>query len=511
MAEQSAGEFAAATGTTRENLLRIMRTNAFAVIVGLPVQLLLLPVVLHDLDLRRFGLWSTLAALLSIAGLAEAGLPTEVARRIADARGRGQPEEAVVALRKALAIMTAAGTGLVVLALLLSGPVVDLVFPDSHPSERTTLRELLVATTALLAVSLVGGTWTAALNGLQRTDVGAFTGVIGIVAAAVATVLGLHAGLGLWALLLASAVRTTVTLSAPAVFLWKLGPGFRPQLNRFSRGEVWSLLSGSGLLMVAALANIFDYQFDKVVLSRYSGAQVAGHYQIGSTLSLEARALALIPAGVLLAGAAELRWHDSERLRRLLNTATSATACVAGVALGGVMGFAHPFLNLWLGSGFSESARATVALAGALLISTSTATWYFYAAGSGRQRVIAASASGNLSCNVTCALVLTPRIGLDGALIGSFAGHVVGAVLMYVGVQRKDPVLRLGLVLRPLLLTTAAAALPLVVVGDDLRSWLSLTLAASGWAIALAAAMVMLRAAPVQLHLARGRPQLRWR
>jgi O-antigen/teichoic acid export membrane protein len=488
-----------------------MRSNALAVVVGLPVQLLLLPVVLDDLDLRRFGQWSTLAALLSIVGLAEAGLPTEVARRIADARGRGIPEDGTTALRKSLAVVAVAGLGVLVLSVALSGPVVDIVFPGTQGNERTTLRELLVATTALLAVSLIGGTWTAALNGLQRTDVGAISGLVGIVASAAATVIGLDAGWGLWALLLASAVRTVVALSVPAGFLWRLGDAFRPRLARFSRAEAWSLLSGSGLLMVAALANVFDYQFDKLVLSRYSGAQIAGHYQIGTTLSLEARALALVPAGVLLAGAAELRWHGSERLNRLLTTATSATACLAAVTLGGVMAFAKPFLAVWLGDGYSESARATVALAGALLISTSTATWYFYAAGTGRQRVIAVSAGGNLACNVTCALVLTPRIGLDGALIGSFAGHLVGAVLMYRGVQRSDPVLRLGLVLRPLAVIAGAVALPLLLGAGELRSWVTLAAAAAGWVLVVACLLVLVKAAPVTVSRVGIRPRLIWR
>jgi O-antigen/teichoic acid export membrane protein len=509
--EESVGEYASSIGTNRRNLLRIMRSNAFAVVVGLPVQLLLLPIVLDDLDLRRFGQWSTLAALLSIVGLAEAGLPTEVTRRIADALGRGVPEQGTADLRKALAVVGVAGLGVFLLSVPLSSPVVELVFPGTSAGERNTLRGLLVATTALLALSLLAGTWVAALNGLQRTDVGAVAGMVAIVASAVATLLGLWLGWGLWALLLASGVRSLVALSAPAVFLWRMGDAFRPRFARFSRPEAWSLLSGSGLLMVAALANVFDYQFDKLVLSRYSGAQVAGHYQIGTTLSLEARALALVPAGVLLAGAAELRSQASERLRRLLATATSATACVAGIALGGLMSFARPFLTLWLGDGYSESVRATVALAGALLISTSTATWYFYAAGTSRQRVIAVSATGNLACNVTCALLLTPRIGLDGALIGSFAGHLVGAVLMYVGVQRSDPVLRIGLVLRPLLVIAVAVAVPLWLVRDSLHSWLALAVAATSWVVVVCLALVVVRATPVTLGRTGRKPRLIWR
>ena len=128
----------------------------------------------------------------------------------------------------------------------------------------------------------------------------------------------------------------------------------------------------------------------------------------------------------MLAGTAELYRSDPHRLRRLETLADSSVQAIAAIMAGGLVLFAVPFVETWLGPGYGDAALCVQVLALAALINAWSAPWTYYAIGRGRYSYVLISAGVTLAVNAAATIILTSRIGLNGALIGSLAGSAAG-------------------------------------------------------------------------------------
>ena len=149
-------------------------------------------------------------------------------------------------------------------------------------------------------------------------------------------------------------------------------------------------------------------------------------FQIGAGLVQSSRGLVLVPLAVMLAGTAELYRSDPHRLRRLETLADSSVQAIAAITAGGLVLFAVPFVETWLGPGYGDAALCVQVLALAALINAWSAPWTYYAIGRGRYSYVLISAGVTLAVNAAATIILTSRIGLNGALIGSLAGSAAG-------------------------------------------------------------------------------------
>ncbi len=85
-------------GTNRRNVLRVLRTGTLVSALSVPITLIIIPFILRSVSLEGFGEWTTISAVLSVAALAEIGIPTEVARRVA----AGEAQSDFTAARRAV-------------------------------------------------------------------------------------------------------------------------------------------------------------------------------------------------------------------------------------------------------------------------------------------------------------------------------------------------------------------------------------------------------------------------
>src|SRR5437588_1817650 len=76
-------------GTSRFTLARTFRSSAVSVATTYITSLAVLPVVLRHLGAARYGVWATVASVLAVGGLADAGIRTEIVRRVSSAHGEG--------------------------------------------------------------------------------------------------------------------------------------------------------------------------------------------------------------------------------------------------------------------------------------------------------------------------------------------------------------------------------------------------------------------------------------
>jgi len=294
----------------------------------------------------------TLAGVLAIGQLAEAGVSTEIARRVATAHGHGDSEGMRRSVRQGTTVLVGIAGLLEITGVVVAHPVVNLVFTKSPASQREQLVWVLIGLTTLVAIGLVGNGYFGILTGLQRTDYQNWSGIASLLVSAGVTVGGIALGFGIWALLLAAYVQLLVGWIGPAIGLRRVVPDMRFRLTKVSPNVVLGFIGMPAMIVFASASTLFDMQFDKLVLTRTVGPSPSAMFQIGAQVVLSAKTVALIPLAILLAGTAELYRTNPGRLRRLEKLAGSTAQAIAAVTAGGFLIFSSSFVRVWLGPGY---------------------------------------------------------------------------------------------------------------------------------------------------------------
>lgn len=482
------------TGSSKETVIRALTRGGLEYVVRLGLGFVMVPLVLGHVGPEQFGVWAVVSSVLTIGGLADLGIRTEITRRVASAWGSGDRRAAVRAAHEGTAILAVTGIAVALAGVVLAPDVARWSFPRGVAGiSQSEIVALLRASAFLVGFGLVADGYFSALRGVQRSDLESLCRVLGEVAGSLVTILWVLAGGGLWAVLTGLAVQLAVDYGARFVALRKVVPELGLRLAGPRGLRIW--VAAVGLLTISQVADVIDTQWDKLVLSRYVGSAAAAAYNVGTTLPMQAKVLVVIPLVPLLTAAAEMARPDGPRFRAMYDALGSASYTLAGIALGAVAVFGPAFLNLWIGEGRLPGAGLAAELSVvAVSLNILTGPLTMLVVGLGRARLSATSAASNLVVNGVGSVLLTIHIGFRGALYGSILGNLVGLVVLVVGARRAAllnvPPLRCGL---------AAGAISLVawVAGVGRSSgWGSLVVGATAF-LAVQVVVVLLVAGPV--------------
>ncbi len=468
-------------GTSGATLRRAVMTGGGAAVVTAVANLAVVPTLLDRVGTADYGAWATISSVLAVGGLADAGLRSEIVRRVGDAHGRRSDDDIARAVQEGVTLLCLGAVVVAGVGIVLAPTLRGLAFPEGLAAHGPGELDLLIrATFLLLGVSIVGaGAW-AALPGLQRGDLIARAEVGALLSGLLVTLLGATAGWGLWALLAGSttqiAFRTLVNLMA----MHRVLPEVRVRLVAVDRSSAGGFLTLSWLAMLAQVSDVVDAQWDKIVLSRYAGPDAVASFQIGTLLVLQAKVLAVLPLAPLLAAVAELRTRPGTDLLRWAQTLTRTSGVVAAVAFGGLAAFGPALCRLWLDEGAGRSGAVARIFSLAIAFNVLAAPIALRAFGDGRHRIAALGATVNIVVNGVMSLVLTMHFGLVGALWGSVAGNAVGSVVLVVLVRRAGGQSWPVPAWRALSIGAAATGVAVVLGSDTIRTWPELTV----WGVA---------------------------
>ncbi|MFL6134150.1 MAG: lipopolysaccharide biosynthesis protein, partial [Nocardioidaceae bacterium] len=156
---------------------------------------LLTPFILHSVGETSFGIWVLANVLVSYGALLDLGMGSAIVKYVADARARGDADEA----HELLATATRAYAGLALVAVA-AGPLLSTVAGKAIAVDQAaepTARAVLLLVTLTFAINLAATPVTATLRGLQRYDITNALTVVSALTTAILTVLVLQAGAGL--------------------------------------------------------------------------------------------------------------------------------------------------------------------------------------------------------------------------------------------------------------------------------------------------------------------------
>lgn len=491
-------------GTSRRTLALNLRSAGVATAIQYVSYLAVAPVVFATAGEATFGVWATVSSILAIGALADAGLRLELARRVADAVGAGDPDRMRRTVHEGTTVLAWVAGAVLVVGCLAAPLIRAFAFPGGIVGLSAAEADLLLrATFVLLAVSLLTDGYFAVLRGIQRADVETNSRSVGLLVGAAISIVGLELGWGIWALLAGAASMDVVGIVVQAFGARRLVPEIPFRVVSL-RDTAWRHLLGfSSLALLSQLSDVVDSQWDKIMLSRYVGSNAVAGFQIGTTIVLQGKALALLPVAPLLVAIAELRVHDRERLGGLIRMLSSATFAMGALALSGVVVFAPAFFRVWLGQDLSTAVTAARLFAVAIALNLLAAPLAYRALAEGRHRLTAISATSNIVVNLVASFVLTLAIGFKGPLYGSIVGNAVGTVALVVLMRRHVGVRELFSAWRAVVVGCLAAAVGVLAGAESLDSWLTLGVGVTAFVVVFAPILCWVEHVPVRELLRR--------
>lgn len=415
--------------------------------------------------LEGLGLWSLALAFTGYAALFDAGLSSGFARHIAARHAVGDRRglSAVVAI--GVAFYTVCGLAVVAVAAPLVGPAVAWFSEDA--ARHAELRSLFLGALWIFAAQQVIAPFSAVPVGLQRMGVANAMGFATGLVKLAATVGFLRGGHGVLGLLYAHAVVALAqALIAVPVAFW-LAPGLRPGPGALDRAVFRELFGFGWRSQVARLANLINFQTDRVVLAMVSrDVALVGAYRLGEDLASKLRQGPAMLVTALTPAAADLDARDqTETLRRMCVVSTKYMA-VAAVPLSLYsMAAAGPLLRAWMGdlAGIGTAAWVLRLLALGYLANLLAGPAMSVALGMGRAELAMRAGLVSAGVNIALTVALVVPFGVYGVAAATSLGMIV-STLWFAGVVSRIFDVRPRAFARDTILWPVAASLPGVVL-----------------------------------------------
>jgi O-antigen/teichoic acid export membrane protein len=361
------------------------------------VWLLFTPMILRGLGPQGFGVWALFFALTGQLAALDFGLVQGTLRHVAAARERGDHEEAGAFATLALLGYFVLGLLWVAVLALLAGPI--LAWLRIPTANGITLA--LTAQQALGIPFVLRHGW--GLRGL-------------VINVGIAWMLGLILGL---------------------ILLPMTAPGFRWAGPARSLRHLREALKFGGPMQLTSILWTLNLQVDKLLLARYVSLGAVATYELGARVAQSAFTFPqLLLAAVLPTAAALHAGERADRLRELHDRVGRYVLTAVAITLAALLGSADRLYLVWLGPTHVDAALVLrwLAVTAALLLTAGTGS--VVARGIGRTDLETWYHVAGLAVHLTLSLLLLPRIGLLGALIGSTAGNLAGTLLFITLIAR---------------------------------------------------------------------------
>lgn len=404
-------------------LLRNFVANYLSLGAAILLSLVLTPIVLHDAGVVTYGLWVTMAALGSYAGLLDAGVSTAAVREIAAATAGGD-EERLNELFDAINVFFV-GTGVLVCAITIA--VVPLI-GDVISLPRGTLevaRIALVVEGVWRGISFIGIIPTIGLYGSGRSDIMAYLGIGFVTATQAAQIVVTVLGGGLIGLFATSAGVSLLALGVSWKITGRLGMRRRLRL-RFVRSTMKGLLVQGWHNTLISISGIVSYALDSILIAIILPISQVAPYDIAlSTANLSGKLATTGTSLLMPAYAHSHAVNDNARQFKLFSRAVLASMAIAMSMTAALIAFGQPIMALWLGHVPAHTYEILVAMNLAYLIRLPGRQATVHLTGVGKVRQIARLSLLFAVTNLGLSIAATFWLGPVGPVVGSIPQVVV--------------------------------------------------------------------------------------
>jgi O-antigen/teichoic acid export membrane protein len=434
------------------------RNTVFGVIARfaqVATRLITIPIVIAHLGLGGYGIWSILMTTAAYMRFGSVGVKSAFQKYVAEATGNGDYEKANTLLSTGCAAM-------LVLSVAVLIPVAwcstALARAAGVPPEFLHAAAKSISVLALIMVlSNVGSVYEAIVTGGHRIDLARNFATFFTVAEAIAIVVLLHFGYGLFAMASVMAASEVGFILCCYVSSKKILPQVRVSRVFVSAKALPELFRFAGSYQLVNLLEVLYASILPVAMLRVFGANAAGIYAIAIRLVSSAAMLSeafLVP---ILSGGAMVHASGShERMQRLITKSFKISLGLSLFPLAFIATFGPTMVFAWTGEADStlQVALWLVCAAGFVQV--------FSVLGMVLYRVSGKALHDNIrqALRIACLLIIVAfarRLGFYGVLTGLALTEFIGMVFMLNALTRTFRAFQLRSLLPDALKLTAAS------------------------------------------------------
>ena len=342
----------------------------FAKALYLATRLCVPPLVLAHISLAEYGLWTACFLLIMYVGLTDVGISNVYVRFTARYHAEGNVDGVNRLLSTGVILLS--GMALVILAGVCATLPAILGFLKIDAVYREKASILVIGTTGIFLLDLSLGAYCYLLHGLQRIKEEQKVAIAGYVMELVLIVAFLRAGFGVYALLMAFALRYTWSLLSFMRLAHRFLPGLQIRPRHFDKTMLHHFYGFGAKVQASALLGTALFSIDRLIAGFLLGPKGIALFELAAKLPVSALAVPSAISNVTLATASgHAARGRTQAIRDLHQQATRSVSLLAAIPLGFMAVFAEPIGRAWLGKG----AELVGDLAGFPMIMALTALW----------------------------------------------------------------------------------------------------------------------------------------
>lgn len=427
--------------------------------------IVLVPLMLHDLGARTYGLWLATGELLAYVGMVDLGVLGVLPWMIAEADGRGDRDRIRTLVANGCAVGAGVGVGYALLAWILWTTVPSALTLSAADRQAVGPPLLLLVLATMVAYPL--RVFSALIAGLQDVAFNGWLTVSQHLLAIVVTLSLLLNGHGLYALACGTAAASMLTVVGAFVRATRIAPDLLRSWPRPSIAAARTLLSNGAGVWFGALGWQLAASSNGLVMTALGRAEWVAVWACTSKLTSTATQLSWVVPDAGLVGLAQVHGEGRgpSRVRSLVLTLLRIHVLLAGGAACGLLAFNPAFVTRWVGADlFGGLALNTVLALG--IVVNSTVHGLLTAASVVGRRVLAGVVTLALGgLQVVMAWWLGARWGLPGIAAASVLCGLVIAVPGGAALLRSAAHVTLRDLWDELVRPWAAHAAPVVMLG----------------------------------------------
>lgn len=454
------------------NLLAGTLTKYVLLAVNIGAGIFLMPFTVHHLGKSQYGLWMLVASVTYYFGLLDLGYGNGIVRHIVEAdarddvRAMNRVVSTFVCVYGVIGVIACGACGLLVVYALPR-------FPNLSPEDVRTAQIVLAILGARLSLGYPMTVFGAVVNARQGFVLNNTVAIVLVILNLVTTYVVLTAGGGLIALVSATTAVNASGYLGYAWTAWHVFPELEIRPRHFSREDWRDVTAFSTYLFIVALGSQISFNVDNVVVGAYLGTAAVAVYAVAARLSEYQRRVCDQFSGMLFPVVVGFGARgDRAALRTTLLDGTRVSILlVAGVTVC-LVGFGHPLILHWMGSGFEGSVASFYVLAFVGVIMVSHAAQSNVLLATGGHRLVALVWIVEGAANLLLSLILVRRFGAMGVALGTAIPMAVG----HLGVITPVACRRAGISLREFarltIVPSLAGSVPAAACCLAMRIWM---------------------------------------
>jgi O-antigen/teichoic acid export membrane protein len=402
-----------------------------------PVPFLLTPFLLRHLGTQGFGAWAVFLSINSLTSLADIGVMGTLTKHVSEHYTLQDYTNLNRVVNAGILIFLAAAVLGVLAVNWAAGFLISAFFRNvqvPHAQLQFVIHLLAIS----IALNLLTYPFSSVISGLQRLDVVNLLWALNAVVTAASAALFVRLGFGItglvYAIVLTSVVSFVLSVGTARHLLPQLR--IRPTAVRWS--DVRELCAFSTQIYVVQMATAVYIHTEKLLLAHFTGLTPAGWYDIANDLAMKVRNFPALLITPLMPATSELdARQDDARAKELYYRAHKYLAFVGTGVFLVVALLAHRFVELWLGPGFTGTARALIVLTGVQVGNLVAAPALLMLIGKGILRPAVRFALVGMTGTLIVSTTLIALFGFTGALYGTGIS-VLGAAAYLVFLFHKE-------------------------------------------------------------------------